>query len=568
MPKLDYLRASAHISDYHVIISRTFSLYIVFVENLNKVRQKRHSPTGGSDGSSPRSLSPAEQSPLLSKRQRNVPIRPVIPQGSGKNSTERSTQQASLKVNWTPPKSNTDQDLPAANSLKVNWDPSKAVLSDDDEENEEELEDLRAKWKVRMPVEDKKEETEKQVNPLKVNWTARVPDEGNEEEEEQELKVKWKAHMPVEDNVEIEKQVNPLKVNWTARVPTEDYEEEEEEADPVPVVKWKARMPIEENKEMQVNPLKVNWTARVPTEDYEEEEEVDPVPVVKWKAKQVPEPEEEIQKVHWTVQNVGDPHQSRKQQRQSPNNSATQSLRGNLTPPSQRPKAAANPLKIQWDPSKASPASSEEDLSSQGSGESPQPQRASRYSAHSKLAYPQTTPSPTASGIPGRRSTKPVASISPLQKGNSAVSPVQKRSTGLRQPSPARVAVRQPPPQSQANPRARSLSPDQSAQLSSSNHKNPSPQSRLRSPGTASLGRKAGMKLMKPLGSPSGQMPATTRSTERSSIVPQQGSPNSRPQTTKQLPSPQQHKISPASSARSQGLQQPSSGIRQPSSLR
>ena len=536
------------------------------------MRQKRQSPTGGSDGSSPRSLSPAEQSPLLSKKQRNVPIRPVIPHGSGKNSTEHSTQQASLKVKWTPPKSNADleeDNVPVTNSLKVKWDPSKAVPSDDEEENEEELEELRAKWKVRVPVEDKEGETAKQVNPLKVNWTARVPDEGNEVEEK--LEVKWKARMPVGDNEE--EQVNPLKVKWTAQVPAEDYEDEEEEGDPVPVVKWKARMPVEDNEEeteKQVNPLKVNWTAQVPAEDYEEEEEEgDPVPVVKWKAKQVSEPEEEIPKTQWTVRNVGDPHQSRKQQRPSPDSSATQSLRGNLTPPSQRPKAVANPLKIQWDPSKASPASSEEDLSSQGSGESPQPQRVSRYSAHSKLAYPQTSPSPTASGLPGRRSARPVASVSPLQKGNPAVSPVQKRSSALRQPSPARAAgtaARLTPPQSQTNQavRARSLSPDQGAQISSSNHKNPSTQSRLRSPGTASLGRRGGMKLMKP----SGQTSATTRSTERSSIVPQQSSPNSRPQATKQLPSPQQHRITPPSSARSQGLQKPSSGIRQPSSLR
>ena len=63
---------------------------------------------------------------------------------------------------------------------------------------------------------------------------------------------------------------------------------------------------------------------------------------------------------------------------------------------------------------------------------------------------------------------------------------------------------------------------------------------------------------MKPLTSPSGR--TTTHYTEQSSIVPQQDSPYSRPQATKQLPSPQQRKITPA---RSQGLQQPSSGIRQ-----
>ena len=267
-----------------------------------------------------------------------MPIHPVIPQDSGKSSAEHATQQALLKVNWTPPKLDADQEednLLVTDSLKVSWDPSKAVVSDD-EEVEEELEQLRVKWKARMPVEDEEKET---VNPLKINWTARVPDEGNEEESEEEMdqfKVKWKARVPVEDNEE--RQVNPLKVNWTAQVPAEDNVEEEEE-------------------------------------------EGDPVPVVKWKAKQVLEPEEEIPKVHWTVHNVGDPHQSRKQQRPSSDNSATQSLRGNLTPPSQRPKAAANSLKIQWDPSKASPTSSEEDLSSQGSGESPQLQRASRYSA-------------------------------------------------------------------------------------------------------------------------------------------------------------------------------------------
>ena len=53
---------------------------------------------------------------------------------------------------------------------------AKHVVSDD-EEVEEELEQLRVKWKARMPVEDEEKET---VNPLKINWTARVPDEGNE----------------------------------------------------------------------------------------------------------------------------------------------------------------------------------------------------------------------------------------------------------------------------------------------------------------------------------------------------------------------------------------------------
>ena len=168
-------------------------------------RQKRQSLTGGFDGSSPRSLSPAKKSHSLSK----IPIRPVIPLCSGKKSTKHSTQQASLKVKC---KSNADlkeDNFPVTNPLKVKRDPSKAVPSDDvDEENAEESEELRAKWKVRVPVEDKKGEIDKQMNPLKVKWIAHGPDEGNEVEEKLELK--WKACMPVGDNEE--EQVNPLKV--------------------------------------------------------------------------------------------------------------------------------------------------------------------------------------------------------------------------------------------------------------------------------------------------------------------------------------------------------------------
>ena len=61
-----------------------------------------------------------------------MPIHPVIPQDSGKSSAEHATQQALLKVNWTPPKLDADQEednLLVTDSLKVSWDPSKAVVS-------------------------------------------------------------------------------------------------------------------------------------------------------------------------------------------------------------------------------------------------------------------------------------------------------------------------------------------------------------------------------------------------------------------------------------------------------
>ena len=581
-------------------------LFLLFIiEYLNRVRERRQSPTG-SEGSSPGSLSPVEpqsHSPLLHKKQRNVPVRPVIPRGSQSSPAERAPQNhtaaSSLKVNWTPPKAGTYQEdefqeeparQPVDASLKVRWDPSKAVVSDDEEELEaEQQESLKVNWKARMPVEDRGGREASQMNPLKVNWKARMPAEDEEEKSMQEnsLKVKWKARMPAEEE---STQVNSLKVNWKVRMPVEDEEEYEEE---------------QELK--QPNPLKVKWTVRVPVDDDEEEESV---PVVKWNPKQVPdEPPvqptegaiaEEIPKTRWNVRNVSDPSfspdQGRNQQRQSPDITPTQSLKASWTP--RRPQGVANPLKMHWDPRKASPASSEEDLASQkseDSSSSPPLQHVSRYSAHvSKLAQPQTTPpaAATTSGLQGRRTyaAKPVASVSPLQKGIASVSPGQ-RGSGLRQPSPARSGIpgaspptRQLPSpgqgQAYSSARSRSLSPDQrpedDAQQNvqrrqpsssfTSNDPSTSPQTRLRTPGTASLGRKSGLKVIKPLTASSGraaQKPGTTRP----SIVPQQGYVNPRqPSTTsRQLPSPQQQrKIVPVGQAKPRS----GSGIRQPSSLR
>ena len=492
-----------------------------------------------SEESSPGSLSPADprsHSPLLVKKQRNIPARPLIPRGLGKKQAESTPQSnpPSLKVNWTPQsglQSDEAREV-AQDSLKIHWDPSKAVASDEDEESQ---------------------------------------------------------------------QHKSLKVSWTVRVPVEEEEEEEEEAEVVPIVKW--------------NPKQVR------TEEREEA-----VPVVKWNPKQIPEDgkalshhtqveerenkvEEEVPRVLWKVRNVSEP-QSRSQVGQpqaravvSPENVSGSSLKVNWTPPSQR-APADNPLKIRWNPNMASPSSSsEEDISTQrpleqaaGSQEEKEThQRLSRYAAHvSQLSSQPTASSPPAtigSGLPGRRTSpasyasRPVASVSPLQKG---------AGTGLRQPSPGRSSIPAPSPPAlkpasgqtipAAAARSRSLSPSQRgqgspkggysqlrqpsspSQNSNSNGESTPTQSRLRSPGLrgGSLGRKAGMRIYQPLNSPSPTGRGSTQHSDRPSIIPPQSSPNLK------YPSPalQQHKLTPVGVARPNGQQHSPSSIRQPASHR
>ena len=455
-----------------------------------------------------------------------------------------------------------------------------------------------------------------------MNWTPRpsavsyktgkVPEEGASQGINP-LKIQWDPSKAVaSDEDEESQQLESLKVNWTARMPKED---EEEEA--VPVVKWNPRQVPENGKPQQLESLKVNWTARMPKEDDEDEEE-EAVPVVKWNTRQVPEngkpqshhtqaeesEEEEVPKVVWKVRNVSEVQtksrtgQVQKRTVASPDNTNASLLKVNWTPPTQR-TPADNPLKIRWNPNMASLSSSEEDISSQrnldaaGSQEDEEkepPHRLSRYAAHvaSQPVIPPATT--TSSGLLGRRTSpanytgRPVASVSPLQKGTG---------TGLRQPSPARSSLPAPSPSAlkptsgqivPAAVRSRSLSPSQRGQDNfkggSSQLRQPSPsqvsngngdqspsQSRLRSPGQhgGSLGRKAGMRIYQPLTSQSTGRGSTQYAvrTERPSIISPQSSP------TPKQPSPvlQQRKLTPVGIARPNN-QDSSSGIRQPVSHR
>lgn len=123
---------------------------------LDQVRLRKSSQSESEDSSSekypspPRIISPTNRNSHSIHPVRNIPVKPVTPQGNTVLSNNNSrTESPPLKVKWIPREvsdseesisSTGEKPIPVpqpTNSLKINWNPSNAVTSDSEEEENE-----------------------------------------------------------------------------------------------------------------------------------------------------------------------------------------------------------------------------------------------------------------------------------------------------------------------------------------------------------------------------------------------------------------------------------------------